>query len=802
MGILVYRITNSYKIKLIKILFFLFGIKGNILSIASDIRIMIQDLELFQNKSVLFISDDTIRNKILRKNYESNKKKSLYISLNNELQNIPLACFNPFLYNMKYTDDNMSPENIADKIGSEFRTIYIQDIQFIDSESLKVLRIFGTQEGHHVLASSTVEGILKSSKSIVEIVNLGFEIEYYGKQGENFYPISFIHSISGNKGDVKFNVISKNNVEGEDVLNNLTEEEVETIEETREFIYIIPHSFIKINYPAAYKRMYDLVKKGIFKEDTYNLTPIDSELLTIFGKRLTDKGKNLMISYAREADSKLKNKILSGILYYKAGLWNESASSLRFVINEFFRNKNYRDIINTIETLMKISELTDRDNYVYAVSLNYAGNTRRALKIFDALIQTDYFEKNPDDIVEYIKIIFYRNGFEKATKIIENYSNRMTKENLGNLYMDLSAISINEGDEAHVDYLLQKAEDNLGKGKKVQCEYERLRGNLCLMRKDLKSSLSHYQKSFDIAKEIGDLGLMAKAVNNIGILYSHDLKIIEGLKYFDESRKYALEIKDYSGYSITTANMIPLTMEMGDEDLSFKLLKEIESVPRFSRDSIALSNAYYSIADIYLKRGEIYEAMEYLMKGINYSLERLNNYEISSFLFKLAILKIIIGQDPTLEVEIARMYGDNYSEEYSYWESELAFYKGDIESAKKFIMKSFKDIESSGNRAILLEDGIRLNLYEMLLNGKIYREDVLHIDSKLADINALKIVIRYLEKEIDYNISEKELLALNSKFYYELGRAIISGVEGKGFITSFTGLMNIYNSIRKLFNHQ
>ncbi len=756
--------------------------------------------QIIQNNSVLIISDSFIRNKILRENYESNNKKSMYVSLSNEMQTIPLSCFNSFLENLKYTEENLNAENIADKLSSEFKTIYIQDIQFIDRESLKVLRIYGTTEGNHVLASSTVEGILKSSKSIVEIVNLGFEIEYYGKPGENFYPISFIHSISGNKKEVKFNVIQNDISDREDIINSLTEEEVETIEETREFIYLIPYSFIKSNYPSVYKRLYDLVKKGIFKEDTFNLTPLNAEMLAAFGKRLTEKGKNLMISYSNEANSKLKNKTLSGILYYKAGMWNESASSLRLVINDLFVKREYLDIINTMETLMKISELTERDNYIYAVSLNYAGNTRRALKIFDALIQTDYFEKNPDDIAEYIKIIFYRNGFEKATKIIENFSNKMARESLGNLYLDLSAISINEGDEAHVDYLLQKAEEYLGKEKKMMCEYERLRGNLCLMRKDLKSSLSHYQRSFEIAKEIGDYGLMAKAVNNIGILYSHDLKIVEGLKYFDKSRNYAMEIKDYSGYSITTANMIPLAMEMGDEELSFRFLREIESVPRFNRDSIALSNAYYSISDIYLKRGEISEAVEYLMKGINYSLEKLNNYEISSFLFKLAIIKIIMGQDPVLEVEIARMYGDRYSEEYSYWESELSFYQGDIENARKFVMKSFREIESTGNKALLMEDGMRLNLYEMLLDGKIYREDILNIDSKLTDINALKIVIRYLKKEIDYNIAEKELLSLNSPFYYELGRAIISGVEGKSFITSYTGLMNIYNSARRLFN--
>lgn len=761
---------------------------------------MNKNLESFRDRSILVISDNNIRNKILRQIYDSNQKNSLYVSLNEESQSIPLSCFNSFLYHLKYTDNNLKPENLADKLSSDYRFIYIQDIQFIDNESLRVLRSFGTMAGNHIVASATVEGILKSSKSVVEIVNLGFQIEYYGKQGENFYPISFLHSISGSTNEVHFNVIQMDSEE-EDIVNNLNEEEVETIEEIRDFMYIVPHSFLKGSFPQTYKRMYNLVKKGILKEDSFNITAYDYNVFSALGRRLTDNAKEIMVAYSKEADSKLNNKVLSGILYYKAGLWNESASALRAVVSDLFTKKEYRSIISTIETLMKISELTRRDNYIYAVALNYAGNTRRALKIFDSLLQSNYFEENPDDINEYIKIIFDRNGFEKATKLIDNFAGRISKISLANLYIDLASISINQGDEAHVDYLLQKVEENISLDKKMLCEYNRLRGNLCLMRRDLKSAISYYQKSFEVAKEINDFGLMAKAVNNIGIMYSHDMKIEEGLKYFDESRKYALEIADFSGYSITTANMIPLATELGDDDLAFKFLREIESVPRFNRDSIALANGYYSISDIFLKRGEIIQAIEYLTKGINYSLEKLNNYEISGFLFKLGILKIVTGQDPTLEIEMARMYGDKYSEEYSYWESELAFYQGDIENAKKFIYKSYKDIESSGNRAVLLEDGIRLNLYELILNGKIVREDILQLKSNLADINALKIVIRYLRKELDYNSAEKDLLSLNSPYYYELGRAIISAVEGKGFITSYTGLMNIYNSLKKIVTH-
>ncbi len=754
-----------------------------------------------RDSSVLIISDNVIRNEILRKSYESDQSKSLYISLNDESQNIPLSCFNAFLYNLNYINQNVNPYRLAEILSEEYKNIYIQDIQFIDNESLNVLRAYVMKGGNHVTASTTFEGILKNSRSIVEIINLGFKILYYGKQGENFYPLSFLHGISEDTREAKFNIIPSNTKERDDIINNLSEEEVESIEEAKDFIYIIPVSYIKKQSSGLYKRMNYLVNKGIFKEDTFNITPIDPEILQTFGKRLTDSGKNLMINFSKEVEQKLDNKILEGILYYKAGLWNESASALRKVIDDLFNKKDYKYIINTIETLMKISELTYRDNYVYAVSLNYTGNTRRALKIFDSLMRTDYFENNPDDIAEYIKIIFDKNGFDKATKLMENYAGKMTKKSLCNLYLDLTSVSISDGDEAHVDYLLQKAYENLGSDQKIMSEYERMRGNLCLMRKDLKSALSHYQNSFDIAKSMEDYSMMAKAMNNIAILYSHDLKVIEGLKYFDESRKYALEIEDYPGYCITTANMIPLAIEIGDEALSFKFLNEIESLPRFKRDSIALSNAYYSISDIYLKRGDVTSAIEYITKGLNYSLEKLNNYEISSFLFKLAVIKIITGQDASLEIESARIYGDRYSEEYSYWESEISFYMGDIENARKLILKSFKDIEKSENREILMEDGIRLNLYELLINGKVFREDIININSKLPDINALKIAIKYLRKELDYRASELALREINSPFYYEVGLAIINGAENKSFISSYTGLMNVYNSVRKLFNH-
>ncbi|MCL5680560.1 MAG: hypothetical protein M1515_00735 [Candidatus Thermoplasmatota archaeon] len=754
-------------------------------------------LKITIEDSNLIISESILRNEILRDIYARGKENSYYVSLNEESSSIPLSCFNFFIYNLEYREDNLDPERIAEIVHQKFKRIFIQDVHNIDNESLKVLRYYAIKQGGKIEVSSTVEGVLRNSKAIAELINLGFRVIFYGGSGDNFYPLSLLNGIAGENNKIMFSNVPSETSRKYDEPSAYSEEELELLEEAGNALYVLPSSFIKSKGAALYKDIIKMVNKGIINEDTYSFSLLDVSILNKINTRLTERMKKVMVEYADLENNELKNKILAGQLYYKAGLWAQSGEALREVMIDLYKSKDYKTLVNTMETLMKISEPTDKDNFRYAVSLNHIGNARRAIKIFEKLMQSDYFHNNPQDIVEYVKIVYERNGFDRANRMLEGFVSKMHPEILGNLYLELSSIAISEGDEANVDYLLSKADELLKSDKRSRCEFSRLRGNLFLMRKDLDSALKNYEKSFEFAKEINDYVLMAKTMNNIGILYSQELKVSEGLEYFDQSRKYSLKGGDYSTYSITTANMIPLAYDLNDEKLSFKYLQEIEGIPRYDKESIALANGYFSIADWYVRKGDLLKAIEQINKGLNYSLEKLNNFEISSFLFKLALFKIIIGHDASLELETARIFADKYSEEYSYWESEIAFFSGEIDEARKFVHKAYKDIESLGNKQLIMEDGSRDTLYELLSGGNNVNTKLFAMRTGSPDVNAYLILIRYLLMEKTYETAEKELKQLDSPFFYELGVAVLNAVEGKYFRTSYPGLVNIYEAIRK-----
>ena len=127
---------------------------------------------------------------------------------------------------------------------------------------------------------------------------------------------------------------------------------------------------------------------------------------------------------------------------------------------------------------------------------------------------------------------------------------------------------------------------------------------------------SHYQRSLEISKEIGDKNGIAASLDNIGIIYRHQGEFVKALEYFQKSLKINEEIGNKKGIAsfLNSIGIIYYTQSEYEKALKYyqKSLKIREEIG----DQNDIAASFNNIGIIYRNQGEYVKALQYYQKSL------------------------------------------------------------------------------------------------------------------------------------------------------------------------------------------
>ncbi len=661
------------------------------------------------------------------------------------------------------SSEEINVSQIREFIKSKFDCVFISELSFIDARSLEILNSL-LDDGVNIVATATYNGFSNNFKRLKNLLTKASYI-IISKDDRNKYVELMVLNLTSNIKYEKFD--TENDKEK-------FEEYMEYVSEISKLIYLVPKKFILKNDRKLFDKIMGMAKEGILTEGNYSFF-IDSPNVKDLKPRKSKDVKKLLLEYAKITESKLQLSSLASFLYYYADDWENAAKNIREMIKEPFEKGDYYGVIKSMEILFRISEATDDDNFYYGISLYHVGNRRRALKILESLDEGGYFSGKWEKAKRYLEAIFDYYGFSAANKFLNSIEGVTPKEGMVELYRSFIKVALGKGNIDEAEMVFSRLKDILDMSN-FDCELFRLLGNLYLQKNKISLALRYYEKGYQIAILKNETECMAKSLNNLGILSYQIMDLEKSLEYYEKSRKLSKEMGDELSFSTTTGNMVPIAIELMDLKKAKELIEELKNLKNQDFAKVGLANGYFSYSDVYLYEWNLKEAIETLTRALNLIIEKGNFLEISSYIFKLALLLEIAGFDNKNLLQMARRLGDKYSEEYSFWEGEIEFYSGEFEKSYENFKKALKRIEKSGNEILIQEDTARVKFLEYVLfkkmPGKIEWEKIVGEDKKM-----FFVLLEY----ISANISEDEALLRLSKlpkFYEDIGKALLKGIQG------------------------
>jgi len=704
----------------------------------------------------IILADNTIPYKLVMKYCTS--KVNLLLGTIEEYSSIDYSIF----LNLA-ASEGIDLKQIKEFIKSKFDCIFISEISFIDSKSSEILKSL-LDDGINVLATATYDEFTNNFKRLRDLlINASFII--MRKDDRNKYAELLAANLTPN---IKYEKLESR------YDKQKVDEYAESISEVSKLIYLVPKKFILQKDRKLYDKIMEIVEKDIITEGSYSFF-IDTPSIKDLKPRKSKDVKKILIEYAKVSEKDLKVPSLASFLYYYADDWENSARNIREMIKEPFKKGDYYSVIKSMEMLFRISEASDDDYFYYSISLYNIGNRRRALKILEGLDEKGYFSGKWEKAKKYLEAIFDYYGFSEANKFLNSIEGATPKEGMVELYRGFIKVALGKGNIDEAEMVFLRLKDILDVSN-FDCELFRLLGNLYLQKNKISLALRYYEKGYQIAILKNEKECMAKSLNNLGILSYQTMDLEKSLEYYEKSRKLSREMGDEWSFSTTTGNMVPIAIELLDFKKAKELIEELIRLRNQDLAKVGLANGYFSYSDIYLYEWNLNEAIETLTKALNMIIEKGNFLEISSYLYKLSLLKEIAGFDNGNLLQMARKLGDKYSEEYAFWEGEIEFYNGRFEKAYDNFKRALKRIEKSGNEILIQEDTVRVKFLEYVLfrkmPGKLEWEKIIGEDKKM-----FFILLEY----ISANISEDEAILRLSKlpkFYEDMGKALLKGIQG------------------------
>jgi tetratricopeptide (TPR) repeat protein len=136
-------------------------------------------------------------------------------------------------------------------------------------------------------------------------------------------------------------------------------------------------------------------------------------------------------------------------------------------------------------------------------------------------------------------------------------------------------------------------------------------------RSDYDKALKYYFEALQIARQIGDPGLLSECLSEIGIVYKNQGKFELALDYYARSLVYAEQTMDTSWIASSKVNLGNVYKEQGYLTLALTYYLEALSTLEPLGHDRRIAACYQNIGDIYHKQHDFNKALEYYSRALS-----------------------------------------------------------------------------------------------------------------------------------------------------------------------------------------
>lgn len=433
-----------------------------------------------------------------------------------------------------------------------------------------------------------------------------------------------------------------------DVIKGLSEEEQEILKYMALFNKMISLEIIEKIFEEKTNKiiitLMQLVDKGIFQvqlDDTgYTYTFTDQKLKLLLFYAIEEKEKQKMHGSIAEALMDYYNsreeRLAKGLTLYEeicthyigTGKKEEALSKIIYFAEEL--NDKYGEFqsiylwekaFGLVESLQ-----TSLDMKIYlslAKAYDIIGKTHQAVTLLAQVIEKESidFELSCDARMSYAKILIQKEDVEKAEVQIA-YINK-NKERIGDIEIIFQMVqhhnSILLKSRKYEDVLLQTAfcleeAERIANKKYIGIFYNQIGLSLLFM-VQVQSAESYFQRAVKALREIAHGTLLAKPLNNLGLIYAeYYFELEKAVDYYKEALKFSRESSRNTVTAGLLINIAQIYIIYGNFEEAEGMLCEAEKVATEVQDGERIFSAQVNLAVIFLRMGKFSKSYQYIQK--------------------------------------------------------------------------------------------------------------------------------------------------------------------------------------------
>jgi tetratricopeptide (TPR) repeat protein len=270
-----------------------------------------------------------------------------------------------------------------------------------------------------------------------------------------------------------------------------------------------------------------------------------------------------------------------------------------------------------------------KKNHLFVCLLLMMSFAAQAYDTTDSLLSILNNQQVPDTTRVNILTQVARNYRNINTKLAEKYGLEALKLSESTRYAAgvalasdvLGVINLNKADYQKALYYLITAlklnEEN--KNNKAYASTCNNIGSVYFHLKKYNMALLYYQKSLTAKLALGSKKEASSTYNNIGSIYMKTNNIVSCIRYYNLALENATIHKDTYNISIALMNLGEAYYDKTDYPKALRYYHKAQKINTIRNDKFHLANAFYAIGKINLKQGNLAQAEQSLLNGLQIS---------------------------------------------------------------------------------------------------------------------------------------------------------------------------------------
>jgi len=169
-------------------------------------------------------------------------------------------------------------------------------------------------------------------------------------------------------------------------------------------------------------------------------------------------------------------------------------------------------------------------------------------------------------------------------------------------------------------------------------------GNACQYYEQLNKAKPYYQRAIFLSNSIDDKETLARAYNNIGIIYDTEGDFDKALQFYQRSFQLKMEIGQSKSAKSTIMNIGGIYFMQGYYHKALKSFLESEKLSRELNDDMGIAHCAMNTYVVYEKMGRSEEAIKKVREAIPYLISAKQERYLSDIYHKIATSKITLNE--------------------------------------------------------------------------------------------------------------------------------------------------------------